>query len=387
LVKCLHPPVERHARRARVTKGAWEDIAAMAPDLEELLQPIAVDAPCGTDLRYDATFRELEAAAEPEYEYQRGPDGREVARLKPRDWSKIGRGARALLAKGRDLRGQVLLLRSLLATDGLAGLAKGLVLVHRSLDDYWETLHPALDPGEEEPAEQGFQRLSVLGQITIAEGMLAELRRAPIIEAPGLGALTPRQIEIAQGRAQPVSGEEPIDEAQIDALLQAAGADAVAAAGAALATAQGALNGIAELFSTKLDATAVPDFRPMQQMLEEIDAVLAGHAAPQPAATAEPVAAAVSADRTAAPVADPPAPAPTTAAATLSRINDRGDVVRALDLVLDYYRREEPSSPIPLLLERIKKLVPMNFLDLMAELAPAGVPEFKALAGLEGEDG
>jgi type VI secretion system protein ImpA len=58
-----------------------------------------------------------------------------------------------------------------------------------------------------------------------------------------------------------------------------------------------------------------------------------------------------------------------------------------LDLVLDYYRREEPSSPIPLLLERIKKLVPMNFLDLMAELAPAGVPEFKALAGLEGEDG
>jgi type VI secretion system protein ImpA len=359
----------------------------MAPDLEELLKPIAVDAPCGAELRYDASLHELEAAAEPDYDYQRGPDGKEVPRLKSRDWSRISRGARALLTKGRDLRVQVLLLRSLLATEGLGGLARGLVLVHRSLEEYWETLHPALDTGEQDPAEQAFQRLSLLGQLTVAEGLLAELRRAPIIEAPGLGALTFRQIEIAQGRAQPASGEEPIDQTQVEALLQAAGADAVAATGAALGTAQGALNGISELFSTKLDATAVPDFGPMQQMLEQIDAVLARHVAPQPAATAEPAAAAVSADRPAAPVADPPAPVLTATGATLSRISDRGDVVRALDLVLDYYRREEPSSPIPLLLERIKKLVPMNFLDLMAELAPAGVPEFKALAGLEGEDG
>lgn len=358
----------------------------MALDLEELLQPIPGGEPCGAELRHDVSFHELQAAAEPDYDYQRGPDGREVPRLKPRDWSKIGSGARALLAKGRDLRVQVLLLRSLLATDGLAGLAQGLELVRRSLEDYWETLHPALDLGEEEPAEQAFQRLSVLGQLTVAEGLLAELRRAPIIEAPVLGTLTLRQIEIAQGRSQAASGEEPIDQTQVDAILKAAGTDAVAAVRAALAAAQGALAGIAELFLARLDATAAPDFGALQQMLEDIEVAVAGHAAPEPAA-GQHAPGSATANPAAMPVADAQAPPASAAGAALSRINDRGDVVRALDLILDYYRREQPSSPIPLLVERIKKLVPMNFLELMAELAPAGVPEFKALAGLEEKDG
>ncbi len=365
------------------TERVGENVTGMALDLEQLLQPIAADAPCGAELRYDATFHELEAAAEPAFDYQRGPDGKEVARPKPRDWSKIGRDARALLVKGRDLRVQILLLRSLLATDRLAGFAQGLELVHRSLEDYWESLHPALDPDQQEPAEQAFERLSVLGQLTVGEGLLTDLRRVPIIEAPALGTLTLRQLEIASGRAQAGSGEERIDPTQVEALLRAAGPERVAAVRGGLAAARGALDGIQGLFLAKLGDAAVPNFKPIQQMLDEIDAALADHAAPQPAA-GEPAAAATTADPSAATVADAKAPA-ATAGATLSRIDNREDVVRAFDLILDYYRREEPSSPIPLLVERIKKLVRMGFLELMAEVAPAGVPEFKALAGLEDE--
>jgi type VI secretion system protein ImpA len=358
---------------------------ALAQDFEELLQPIAADAPCGAELRYETSFRELESAAEPEYEYQRGPDGREVSRPKPRDWSKIGRDARVLLAKGRDLRVQILLVRSLLATAGLPGLAQGLELVRRSLEEYWDSIHPVLDPEQQEAGEQALQRLSALGQFTVTEGLLADLRRAPIVRASGLGTLSLRDLEIARGRS-PAGGEQRIDPAEVDAILKAAGADKIAAAAAALAQAQNALHGIAALFLAKLDATAVPDFKPMQQMLEEMAAALAGHAAPEPAAP-EPAAVTTSAAAPAAPVADAPPPAARVDGAALTLINDRGDVVRALDLILEYYRSEEPSSPIPLLIERIKKLVRMNFLELMAELAPAGVPEFKVLAGLEGEDG
>jgi type VI secretion system protein ImpA len=363
-----------------------EAVVALAQDFEELLQPIAADAPCGAELRYETSFRELESAAEPEYEYQRGPDGREVSRLKPRDWSKIGRSARALLAKGRDLRVQILLVRSLLATAGLPGLAQGLELVRRSLEEYWDTIHPALDPEQQEAGEQALERLSVLGQFTVAEGLLADLRRVPIVQASGLGTLSLRDLEIAQGRSPPAGGEERIDPAEVDAILKAAGADKIAAAAAALAQAQDALQGIAALFLAKLDATAVPDFKPMQQMLEEMAAAVAGHAALEPVAP-EPAAATTSAASAPALVADAPLPAARADGAALAAINGRGDVVRALDLILEYYRREEPSSPIPLLIERIKKLVRMNFLELMAELAPAGVPEFKVLAGLEGEDG
>ena len=360
-----------------------EKLTGMALDLEQLLQPIAADAPCGAELRYDAVFHELEAAAEPGFDYQRGPDGKEVARPKPRDWSKIGREARALLVKGRDLRVQILLLRSLLATDRLAGFAQGLVFIHRSLEDYWESLHPALDPEQQDPAEQAFERLSVLGQLTVGEGLLTDLRRAPFIEAPALGALNLRQIEIAGGRAQAGSGEERLEPAQVESILKAAGHERVGAARGGLAAAQGALEGIQKLFLAKLGDAAVPNFQPMQQMLGEIDAALADHAAP-PSVVGEPATAAA-VEPSAATMAGAPAPA-ATAGAALSRIDNREDVVRAFDLILDYYRREEPSSPVPLLVERIKKLVRMSFLELMAEVAPAGVSEFKALAGLEGED-
>ncbi len=357
----------------------------MALDLEQLLQPIAADAPCGAELRYDATFHELEAAAESGFDYQRGPNGKEVARPRPRDWSKIGRDARALLVKGRDLRVQILLVRSLLATDRLAGLAQGLELVHRSLEDYWESLHPALDLEQPDPAEQAFERLSVLGQLTVGEELLTDLRRAPIIEAPALGSLSLRQIEIANGQAQAGSGEERLEPTQVEAILKTAGPERVGAARGGLATAKGALDGIQQLFRAKLGEGAVPIFTPLQQMLDDIDAALADHGAPEPVAGEPASAAAVTADLAAAPVAGAPAPA-TSAGAVLSRIDNREDVVRAFDLILDYYRRKEPSSPVPLLVERIKKLVRMSFLELMAEVAPAGVSEFKALAGLEGED-
>ena len=364
-----------------------EKLTGMALDLEQLLQPIAADAPCGAELRYDAVFHELEAAAEPGFEYQRGSDGKEVARPKSRDWSKIGREARALLVKGRDLRVQILLLRSLLATDRLAGFAQGLELIHRSLEDYWESLHPALDPEQQEPAEQALERLSVLGQLTVGEGLLTDLRRAPFIEAPALGTLSLRQFEIAGGRAQAGSGEERLEPAQVESILKAAGHERVGTARGVLAAAQGALDGIQKLFLAKLGDAAVPNFQPMQQMLGEIDAALADHAAPPPAAGEPAIAAATAAavEPSAATMAGGSAPA-VTAGAALSRIDNREDVVRAFDLILDYYRREEPSSPVPLLVERIKKLVRMSFLELMAEVAPAGVSEFKALAGLEGDE-
>jgi type VI secretion system protein ImpA len=62
-------------------------------------------------------------------------------------------------------------------------------------------------------------------------------------------------------------------------------------------------------------------------------------------------------------------------------IASRDDVVRALDRVLDYYRAHEPSSPVPLLVQRAKRLVPLSFLDAMRELAPAGLKELQAVAG------
>jgi type VI secretion system protein ImpA len=85
--------------------------------------------------------------------------------------------------------------------------------------------------------------------------------------------------------------------------------------------------------------------------------------------------------------AEPVIASPATATAAPSggvpgQINSRRDVERVLDLVIDFYERTEPSSPIPHLARRMRKMVPMNFLQLMEEIAPSGLKEFRATAGV-----
>jgi type VI secretion system protein ImpA len=49
----------------------------------------------------------------------------------------------------------------------------------------------------------------------------------------------------------------------------------------------------------------------------------------------------------------------------------------------EYYRRHEPSSPIPVLLRRAKRLVSKDFMDIIRDLTPSGIPEAELLAGAE----
>jgi type VI secretion system protein ImpA len=66
-------------------------------------------------------------------------------------------------------------------------------------------------------------------------------------------------------------------------------------------------------------------------------------------------------------------------------IQSRDDVVRTLDRISQYYSAHEPSSPVPLLMERAKRLVHANFVDLVKDLAPAGVDEIENLRGRRGD--
>lgn len=64
-------------------------------------------------------------------------------------------------------------------------------------------------------------------------------------------------------------------------------------------------------------------------------------------------------------------------------IENRVDVLMALGRICDYYAHHEPGSPVPLLLQRVKRLVDMDFIGIVTHLAPAGLDEVLKLAGLE----
>jgi type VI secretion system protein ImpA len=67
-------------------------------------------------------------------------------------------------------------------------------------------------------------------------------------------------------------------------------------------------------------------------------------------------------------------------------IRSRADVSLLLDRICRYYADHEPSSPVPLILERAKRLVTMNFLDILKDLTPDGVPQFGVVAGIKEEE-
>jgi type VI secretion system protein ImpA len=66
-------------------------------------------------------------------------------------------------------------------------------------------------------------------------------------------------------------------------------------------------------------------------------------------------------------------------------ISGPGDVINALDRIMDYYARQEPSSPIPILLARAKRLVNADFMTIVKDMAPSGVDNVSLIGGLSDE--
>ncbi len=63
-------------------------------------------------------------------------------------------------------------------------------------------------------------------------------------------------------------------------------------------------------------------------------------------------------------------------------INNQEDVIRVLDMACEYFKRHEPSSPVPLLLQRAKRLVAKDFLEILRDLTPAGVTQAEEISGI-----
>ena len=63
-------------------------------------------------------------------------------------------------------------------------------------------------------------------------------------------------------------------------------------------------------------------------------------------------------------------------------INSQEDVIRVLDMACEYFKRHEPSSPVPLLLQRAKGLVAKDFMEILRDLTPAGVTQAEEISGI-----
>ncbi len=79
--------------------------------------------------------------------------------------------------------------------------------------------------------------------------------------------------------------------------------------------------------------------------------------------------------------------APAAAAAPPGAITSPQDVQNTLDRIIAYYAANEPSSPVPTILRRAKRLVGADFMTIMKDIAPGGIDNVRLVGGFTDEEG
>jgi type VI secretion system protein ImpA len=52
-------------------------------------------------------------------------------------------------------------------------------------------------------------------------------------------------------------------------------------------------------------------------------------------------------------------------------------------MIIRYYEQHEPSSPLPLLLKRAKRLVGRSFVDIIRDISPDAMTQVQVVSGEE----
>jgi type VI secretion system protein ImpA len=338
-------------------------------DVDVLLEDLEEAAPCGPNLEYDHAFLELEQSAlgKPEVQY-----GDTIVPAVPPEWKQVKKQAIDLFARTHDLRVAMPLVRALLALHALPGFADGMRLLERLVAERWDSVHPELDPDDDNDPTL---RINSLAQLTDPATVLLDLRETAFVMLPGLGPLTLRVLEQAHGEAPVPDGQAALSPESIDAALADVSDEAMDVASAAV---NGALASAVELEAAlvrHVGSAQALSLGPLTRQLRRMADLLASRA---PAAPDVPDAAPAADDGAAGQGGGGAAPR---AAAITGDVASRADVVRMIDKILAYYQRYEPSSPVPMLLERAKRLAPMSFMEIMENLAPDSMQQLNVIRG------
>jgi type VI secretion system protein ImpA len=340
-------------------------------NLDSLLQPVSADAPSGADLEYDPAFLELERLSESKPEQQMGST---IVPAQEPDWKEVANRALALFSKTKDLRIAAKVTRALLQTEGLIGFADGLSLMRGVVETFWDGFYPKLDPDE---GNDPTFRVNVLMGLCDGAAFIDRIRLIPIVSARSFGRFSLRDLAIASGEIPPPTGTEAPKAAAIDGAFNECPIPELQATADALRSAIESLKAMESFVGEKVGASNGPNFSKLNDVLRSADKIMSARLARRGVGV-EAVAGEGGEEGV---VAGGGGGGHSAGPSMTGEINSREDVIRVLDKICNYYERAEPSSPIPILLQRSKRLVSASFLDIVRDIASDGLSQVENLRG------
>lgn len=340
-------------------------------DVEKLLAPVDGESPVGADLSYDPSMMEIDqlAAGKPEQQV-----GDTIVPAEDPDWKELRGRCTDLLGKTKDLRVAMHLLVTAVKMDGIKGLCDGLALIRGILEKYWDKFYPQLDP---EDGNDPLLRMNIISTLTDPINFRRRLREMPLTLSPMLGKFGLKDIEVATGEVPaPDNPDIPkIEMKTIEAAFEDTPLEQLQENSAAVDTSIEHVKAIDTFLTKTVGAGKAINFKELEAVLKKAKTQITNYLAKRGVGTAEP-----SGDGAAAGAGGGGGGAATPISGD---IRTPQDVIKLIDKICAYYERNEPSSPIPLLLKRAQRLVSKNFLEVIKELTPDTLRAIEMLGGIQ----
>lgn len=337
-------------------------------DIENLLAPIAGEAPCGRDPRSDmassAPFvivkdaydlaREAERLLERSFE--RPEEANQARQRMLRNWAIVcQRGPEIIGAVGKDLRVAVWLTEALLRQNRLGGLRDGLLLAAGLVERYWDGAFPQPEPETDDPEDDPRSFT-----FTVLAGSARECRLAPSLRKLALsdgGKDDPVSLwEYQECERSGASNALAAIEERVQQSAREFKRDLVEDAEACIAA--------ADALEAVLDARCgnkAPSFAGLRELVDQAAALVRPHVEADVLVEIDPSAMADTPESSEVSVGHTP---PRPPAGGL----DRQSAFRQLEEIAAFFRRTEPHSPIAYALENIVRRGRMSLPELMREL-------------------
>jgi type VI secretion system ImpA family protein len=347
--------------------------------IEELMLPLGGEGPAGQNMEYDPLYLEMDALAVEVPDSQMGDS--KIEGRGP-DWKNLSKTCLQLWTKTRDLRVAAYLVIAEAVTGGLAALVPALKLPLFLVKDLWDDFYPRIDGDDDEPIE----RLNILSMLSPQSGAIndpimfiprfRELRLVPslkytlrdlLIALNEIETSSENRLEIQLLNAELMN--VPMAELQAQAALAQEAKDLVAAI-------CGEMNGkIKGGYTVDMSAlihelerlgsfynTRLASFTVIEDNTESGDAKTEGEnqakAPSRPSGNFNPAS---------------------------CHAGSRAEALLLLKKGAEYFQLQEPSSPIPLLINRAMRFAEMSFIDLIEDIAPDAAARGRDILGVKTE--
>jgi len=346
----------------------------MALDVEALLRPLSEGSACGQDLDDStllASFDAYKVFGQPVPFDEKNDKSRKV------DWRELRSKAEQALSDSKDFRLLTHLAAAAVRLDGIEAFAQALDVADTWLRDYWDDVYPRI-------TEDPIARQNALLAFADRMAMLDALRRQPLVTNKQLGIYSCRDVELSTGTLQPsATDDQPPTQAQIAAAFQAASIDELEHLENVVGRAAAAVASIETRMRERTENAGTPSLGGLTDLLGKLRRIVKQHLDPRRAESAPDNAGVGGPDNTGSGTEDG---AVATGTIPVGGIRSRHDATRALDAIGEFFRRNEPSSPVPLFVERTKRLIAMDFLQALEDIVPDAVAQARNAAGVREAD-